>query len=458
MIRRLGVIVSHHPHRPEPLEGADVKARMLCILQLLTLYVLTTVPPAAAATGEAQAGKAIYARLCMSCHGPTGQGGRMAAMFAVPPRNLAEQAYMSTRSDQQLFAVISKGGAAVGLSAVMTAFGDQLTEQQIWDTVAYVRTLATAPSTASASPPSATSSEARAPAANLVMVRLRLSIWPEYDDPRVLIMWRGEMAPRQALPTSITLPLPKGAEIVGAGMISEQNELLLHPYEVVPGDTQDSLQLNLPVPRFFLEFYYNPFTASGAEKRFTYTMPTPYPIEVLEVDIQQPLKATSFTLDPTPMEHLTDNQGFTYHQFAYRDIETGRLQTFTISYIKTVLTPSVPKQQPAPQRPRSTRPLSGNVLVSLGILAGAIFIFAGWAWLLRGSQPRHVPAISSVPQSTPTPSAFLALLQEDAQDQETTDATPAQPQTREVNFCTHCGHKLLLNDRFCSECGKPIKR
>ena len=69
------------------------------------------------------------------------------------------------------------------------------------------------------------------------MARLRLSIWPEYDDPRVLIMLRGEMTPRQAFPASITLPLPKGAEIIGAGMISEQDELLLHPHQVLPGDS-----------------------------------------------------------------------------------------------------------------------------------------------------------------------------------------------------------------------------
>src|SRR6266581_6393962 len=99
---------------------------MLCVFQLMMLYVLTTVYPAAAATGNAQAGKAIYERLCMSCHGPTGQGGRLAAMLAVPPRNLADQAYMSTRSDQQLFDVMSKGGAATGLSAAMTALGSQL--------------------------------------------------------------------------------------------------------------------------------------------------------------------------------------------------------------------------------------------------------------------------------------------------------------------------------------------
>src|SRR5262249_27580939 len=148
--------------------------------------------------------------------------------------DLTDQTYMRTRSEQQLFDVISKGGAAVGLSSAMTAFGNQLTAQQIWDTVAYVRTLAANRSASAASPPAAPAQTP--PVANLTMLRLRLSIWPEYDDPRVLIMLRGEMAPQEAFPASITLPLPKEAEIVGAGMISERNELLVHPYQVLPGD------------------------------------------------------------------------------------------------------------------------------------------------------------------------------------------------------------------------------
>ena len=434
-----------------------MKARILCVFQLTLLSVLTIVFPVATATGDAQAGKAIYERLCVGCHGPTGQGGRMAAMLAVPPRNLADDSYMSTRSDQQLFDVISKGGTAAGLSAVMTAFESQLSAQQIWDTVAYIRTLVAGSHTA-APTPSAAPANVSTSVTDLVMARLRLSIWPEYDDPRVLIMLRGEMTPRQAFPATITLPLPKDAEIIGAGMISEQNELLLHPHQVLPGDTQDSLQLNLPVPRFFVEFYYNPFTTSGPEKRFAYTAPTTYPIEVFEVDIQQPLKATDFALDPSPMERRTDNQGLTYHQFTYRNIEKGQNHTFTIAYTKTVAIPSVPKQQPTPQRTEKERPRSDNTLVSLGILAGAIMLFTGWAWLIRDSKRQPMPTTASPSRSVPMSDTLLAFLPEDAKTQETASTPPTLQQTRVINFCTNCGRKLLPDDRFCAGCGKPIKR
>jgi mono/diheme cytochrome c family protein len=425
----------------------------------MILYLLAPVPPVAIAMGDTQTGKAIYERSCVSCHGPTGQGGRTAAMLAVPPRNLADQAYMGARSDQQLFDVISKGGAATGLSAAMTAFGSQLSEQQIWDTVAYIRTLAASLETV-AQVPSSASSKASAPPADLVMARLRLSIWPEYDDPRVLIMFRGEMTPRQAFPASITLPIPKGAEIIGAGMVSEQNELLLHPHQVLPGNTQDTLQLNLPVPRFFVEFYYNPFTTSGPEKRFVYHAPTTYPIELFEVDIQQPLKATDFTLDPAPMERMTDNQGFTYHQFTYRNVEKGQSQTFTIAYAKTTPAPSVSKQQPTPQPAEKARPRSDNTLVALSIFAGAILLFAGCAWLMQRSQRQHMPTTTTPALPVSMSDTLLALLREDAPTQgtEVANAPLIPPQTRVINFCANCGRKLLPDDRFCSGCGKPIKR
>jgi mono/diheme cytochrome c family protein len=449
----------HRERDSHSIEGTDVNTRTLCVLQYMMLYILASVHPAATATGDAQAGKAIYERSCIGCHGLTGQGGRMAAMLAVLPRNLVDQAYMSTRSDQQLFDVISKGGAATGLSAAMTAFGSQLSEQQIWDTVAYIRTLALVSETAT-QVPSSTASQASAPAADLVMARLRLSIWPEYDDPRVLIMLRGEMTPRQAFPTNISLPIPKGAEIIGAGMISEQNELLLHPHQILPGDTQDTLQLNLPVPRFFVEFYYNPFTTSGPEKRFVYPAPTTYPIQLFEVDIQQPVKATAFTLDPAPTERMTDNQGFTYHQFTYHDVGKEESRAFTIAYTKTATTPSVSKQQPTPQPTEKVRVRSDNTLVVLSIFAGAIFVFAGCAWLLQRSQLQHMPTTLAPAPSVSMSDTLLGLLRNDTQPQktETADVPPVLQQTRAINFCANCGRKLLPDDRFCSGCGKPIKR
>ena len=250
---------------------------------------------------DAAAGKAVYERLCVSCHGADGRGGRMARMLPVPPRNLADPTYMQSRSAEHLFVVIKDGSAAAGLSNAMPGFGSQLDDQDIRNTVAYVQTLAKAQPAA----PAVTEAE---PPADLRITRLQLSIWPEYDDPRVLLIVRGELAPGVAYPTQVTLPVPKDAELIGAGMISELGELLLHPHRVIPGDASDSLEITLPSPGFFAELYFDPFETSGDAKRFGYTFEAPHPINQFDVDIQKPYTASEFSTEPPAMAQETEGR------------------------------------------------------------------------------------------------------------------------------------------------------
>lgn len=89
-----------------------------------------------------ETGKRIYVSICAYCHGENGDGfGLNASNLAVPPRNHTDAAYMNSRTDEQLFAVIKHGGAAQGMSALMPPWGGRLTEREISSLVAYVRTL-----------------------------------------------------------------------------------------------------------------------------------------------------------------------------------------------------------------------------------------------------------------------------------------------------------------------------
>lgn len=95
-------------------------------------------------TGDAAKGEAAYKMYCVACHGATGMGDGAAAVALNPkPRALTDKAYMDTLSDKHVFTVIKDGGAAVGKSAMMTAWGAVLkTDQAVHDVAAYVRTLA----------------------------------------------------------------------------------------------------------------------------------------------------------------------------------------------------------------------------------------------------------------------------------------------------------------------------
>ncbi|MBI3090992.1 MAG: c-type cytochrome [Candidatus Tectomicrobia bacterium] len=88
-------------------------------------------------------GKKLYLTYCFVCHGVTGKGdGPASATLDPKPRDHTNDAYMSSRTDEQLFNAISKGGAGfAGGSVHMPNWDETLKEQERWDLVAYLRVL-----------------------------------------------------------------------------------------------------------------------------------------------------------------------------------------------------------------------------------------------------------------------------------------------------------------------------
>jgi len=88
-----------------------------------------------------QRGRKVYEHYCQICHGANAQGdGFNAAMLDPQPRNFTDTKFWKQATDEQLLAVISKGGPAAGKSVLMPAWGKTLDETQIRDVIAYLRT------------------------------------------------------------------------------------------------------------------------------------------------------------------------------------------------------------------------------------------------------------------------------------------------------------------------------
>ena len=81
------------------------------------------------------AGKAVYVKECQSCHGKKGKGdGPSAVQLDVPVGDMSS-AKTQNQSDGALFWKISEGRKP------MPSFKKKLTEDQIWQTLIYMRTL-----------------------------------------------------------------------------------------------------------------------------------------------------------------------------------------------------------------------------------------------------------------------------------------------------------------------------
>jgi mono/diheme cytochrome c family protein len=83
-------------------------------------------------------GGLVFSNYCVTCHGINADGnGRAARLYNPKPANLR----MSDKNDAYFGLIVRKGGAALGRSEFMPTWEAELTNEQIADLVAYLRSI-----------------------------------------------------------------------------------------------------------------------------------------------------------------------------------------------------------------------------------------------------------------------------------------------------------------------------
>jgi cbb3-type cytochrome c oxidase subunit III len=104
-----------------------------------TLQEYVAAPP-----GTPADGRELFVHHCVACHGDQAKGDgpigeRLWAQHQVRPRDLTDSTYIATRSDRELFAVVSRGGGHFKKSTFMPSWTVTLSPAQIRSLVAYIR-------------------------------------------------------------------------------------------------------------------------------------------------------------------------------------------------------------------------------------------------------------------------------------------------------------------------------
>lgn len=121
-----------------------VRYRLRCqwFLVVLMLLVVEASPAASAESQGIASGRSNYEARCASCHGASGKGdGWRTWLSRLQLRDFTDSAFMQTLSDEYLFQIIKQGGASIGKPG-MPSWGQKLTDLEIKDLVAYIRSLA----------------------------------------------------------------------------------------------------------------------------------------------------------------------------------------------------------------------------------------------------------------------------------------------------------------------------
>ena len=117
-------------------------------LAVAGISVVSRIPPATPAdqinpvpsTAESiSLGAGLYQTHCLACHGESGVGdGPVGLTLRPPPADLTQHAVPGVHTDGQLFEWISRGYPG----SVMPGFEGRLTEEERWNLVNFLRTLA----------------------------------------------------------------------------------------------------------------------------------------------------------------------------------------------------------------------------------------------------------------------------------------------------------------------------
>ncbi len=175
---------------------------------------------------------------------------------------------------------------------------------------------------------------------DLTIGRMKVAIWPEYDDPGVLVIYDGRFAEPSRFPLKTSFFLPKDAVISDACSLSPKGQHFCQLYETVNRGEFNEVLLYLPFPNFYLSFHTYPDIEKTDNRTFDYLVRTNHKIEKLEMDIQQPLRTTAFTISPAS-EDTSMIKDFNHFKYTYSPVSSGENKLFNIAYNKKDRLPSV---------------------------------------------------------------------------------------------------------------------
>ena len=275
---------------------------------------------------------------------------------------------------------------------------------------------------------------------------LEVDLWPEYDRPEVLVIYRITLAPDVSLPVDLTLRIPAAVGDPSAVAIKQvtssgESGLFTIPFERQLSGEWGLVSLTATMPEIQFEYYDPGMIKEGTSRHFEYRWPGDYAVDSLSIQVLQPVGAWEMRISPATDPGTPGEKGLVYYNKQVGSMSAGQTFELSFDYKKQDPTLSAADQQVQPIEPPDEGAIGQNSLKTvlpwaLGILGLALILGGGvWYWKSGkgGSGPtsrrRHKPA---------------------AREETGTIAEG-------YVYCHQCGKRATPGDRFCRTCGTKLR-
>jgi hypothetical protein len=267
-----------------------------------------------------------------------------------------------------------------------------------------------------------------------------INIWPEYDQPAVLIVYGLVLASNTQLPADLTIHIPSGAQINAVAVLDSNNSLVNAPYtSTVSGDwtslkiTTDSLQLQIE--------FYSPLDKNGPARHIDFKWYGDYAVNHFDVNFLRPFGAENVQLSTSPTEVSPGQDNLTNYRVQELNLEAGSPFSLAIDYTRNtddLSISSLPVQAASTPGPGTPGRVSMTgvlpwMLGALGVLLIGAGILGFVVWQRGGKEPtkrgRHRTVSGNI----------------DVNDDNAV-------------YCHQCGKRAQSGDVFCRTCGTRLRK
>ncbi len=265
-----------------------------------------------------------------------------------------------------------------------------------------------------------------------------VDLWPEDEQPSVLVIYEIELAQSVTLPQVLTLQIPANAEIQTVASRDEEKHLV--PLEWQASGTGELLDVQFTTqnPEIRLEYYDPAIIRQGANRSFTFRWTSLYPVNDLSIYIQQPYGAGELTTDPEMTQVATMASNCSYYMLEAGSVDAGVPYELTFQYNKNIANLAYPVLEVFAAAPitRSTAGRAASILsvvLGLMVIAMALMLLVG-LYYLRFRKKKDLQVKGGGP-----------------------DGVVINPDKRAV-FCHECGSRSRAGDAYCRNCGTELRR